>query len=88
MLKGHWLSPGRSALSFVQQTHMEHLVQDVVIQLTPELKEDFRQSDTPATDVVMTRTLCKLIGVPTSKGLTRSTHLDLPLQHLINDLTT
>jgi len=67
---------------------MEHLVQDIVVQLTPEFKEDFRRSDTPAPDAVMTRTLCELVGVPTSKGLTRSTHLDLALQHPVNDLIT
>jgi len=88
LLKGSRLGPGGSALSFVQQAHVEHLVQYVVVQLTSGFEEDFRRSNTPTPDTVMTRTLFEFIRVPMSKGLTRSTHLDLAFQHPINDLTT
>jgi len=86
LLHVHHLCPSWRISHLVQQTHMKHLMENIVIQLAPVFKKDFSQSNGPAPDTVVQRTLAQLIIIPVSKSLSHRTHLDLALDHAIDNL--
>ena len=64
----------------------DHGVENFIIDVRPIVVQDLGRVDALPPDLIITRTLAKSILIPTAKVLCQSSHLDLPLQHTVDNL--